>query len=243
MYTSDFADRTIDSSNFLERAEIEVQGLIRLLGLSTSELILDVPCGSGRHAKALAKRGFKVTGVDINEMLLGRARANSHGLPSVQFYQASMLDLQQFFNSFDLVINMFSSFGYFQNDEENFLVLKQLVKCLHPGGRLVIQNIDRDWLMRVYAPVTWEETDEEFRLEARKYDAETKYNEANYMTMNKKTAQSERSYHRMRLYNSDEMIQLFDEAGLDNIQCFGGFDGSPLIKGESTHPVYVGRRT
>jgi 2-polyprenyl-3-methyl-5-hydroxy-6-metoxy-1,4-benzoquinol methylase len=62
MYTSDFADRTINSINFLERAEMEVECLIRLLGISTSELILDVPCGSGRHAKALARRGFKVTG-------------------------------------------------------------------------------------------------------------------------------------------------------------------------------------
>jgi 2-polyprenyl-3-methyl-5-hydroxy-6-metoxy-1,4-benzoquinol methylase len=242
MYTSDFADRTINSIHFLERAEMEVEGLVRLLGISPSELILDVPCGSGRHAKALARRGFNVTGVDINKMLLDRARANSHGLASVKFHKGSMLELQQFFNGFDVVMNMFSSFGYFPSDEENFFVLKQLVQSLRPGGRLVIHNIDRDWLMRVYTPVTWQETDEEFCVEARKYDSGTKYNEVNEIRMNKKTGQAERTYHRMRLYNSDEMVQLFADAGLDNIQCFGGFDGGPLIKGESTHPVYVGRR-
>lgn len=241
MYDSDFADRTINSQDFLELAEKEVNGLVQLLNLESGVKILDVPCGSGRHSIALARRGFQVTGLDINEMLLEKASQNCAGLPSANFVQGSMLDLSTQKKQYDVVLNMFSSFGYFASDDENFAVLRELAQCLRRRGTLVLHNIDRDWLMKIYTPVSWRESDTEFCVEARKFDPQTNYNEVNEIRLDKPTGLAKRTYHRMRLYNSDEIKQIFAAAGLVDVHIFGGFDGRPFVRGETTHPIYVGR--
>ncbi len=243
MYDSDFADRTINSQDFLELAEKEINGLVQLLNLESGVKILDVPCGSGRHSRALARRGFQVTGLDINEMLLEKASQNCAGLPSANFVQGSMLDLLTQRKQYDVVLNMFSSFGYFPSDDQNIAVLRELTQCLRRRGSLVLHNIDRDWMMKIYTPVSWRESDTEFCMEARKFDPQTNYNEVNEIRLDKATGLAKRTYHRMRLYNSDEIKQIFAAAGLVDVQIFGGFDGRPFVRGETTHPIYIGRTT
>lgn len=241
MYDADFADRTINSEKFLALAETEVASLISTLGVRRDVEILDVPCGTGRHTRAFAKAGFDVTGVDINPMLLERARLNCADL-SIKFIERSMADLSPFHGQIGVVVNLFSSFGYFPSDDENSAVLGQFVACLRPGGLLVLHSIDRDWLMRIYEPVSWRETDEEFSLEARKFDPQTNYNEVNEIRLDKATGKAQRTYHRMRLYNSTEIESLMREAGLRDVQVFGGFDGKPFTKGETSHPVFIARK-
>lgn len=122
-----------------ERTETEASGVIRLLDLKPGHRVLDCPCGYGRHSIALAKHGFEVVGVDINGEELEIARQKSTELANLHLVQEDMRSLA-YRNEFDAVINMFYSFGIFDSDEENELVLQHFYKSLKPGGKFLMHT-------------------------------------------------------------------------------------------------------
>lgn len=99
--------------------------------------VLDVACGRGRHARLLAKRGYRVTGVDLapSAIRTARHRAALEGV-DVEFEIADMRDLP-FDQAFDGVVNLFTSFGYFDDDDQHRLAIRQMAEALVPGGWLV----------------------------------------------------------------------------------------------------------
>ncbi len=102
----------------LPRTAQEVEGLERILHLRKASRILDLACGAGRHAIELARRGYQVTGYDLSEDLVRRARADAkRAKVKVSFVRGDMRELD-FRGRFDAVINMFSSFGYFGSVED-----------------------------------------------------------------------------------------------------------------------------
>jgi SAM-dependent methyltransferase len=117
-----------------ERTVSEVDGLVRLLELTSPSRILDVPCGYGRHTIELALRGYEVVGNDINELHLeiARKKAQQQGV-CPNFLKENMLFLDHPCE-FDVLINMFYSFGFFNSDAENMMVLKNFFSALKPGG-------------------------------------------------------------------------------------------------------------
>jgi len=127
-----------------ERTPEDVEMVVDLLEREPGEEILDCPCGHGRISNALAERGFRVTGLDATELFLERARedAAARGV-DVEYVHGDMRELP-WRGRFDGVVNWFTSFGYF-SDEENKAVLRQFHDALKPGGRLVLetQNITR----------------------------------------------------------------------------------------------------
>ena len=96
--------------------------------------VLDVGCGAGRHTRALAEAGATVTGVDLSRTLLGHARQCS----GATFARADMRSLPVRDRSMDVVVNLFTSFGYFSSDAEHAAVLAAMVRTLRPGGSFVI---------------------------------------------------------------------------------------------------------
>ena len=238
MYDDDLANQTINSKQFLDLAVKEANFLIGHLGLSPPTKLLDVPCGTGRHALHFAKAGITVTALDINEGLLKAAKDNCGNLP-IDFAKADMRDLSLYHHRFDVIVNLFSSFGYLDTDEANESSLDEMIACLRPGGKLVIHLIERTWLMKVFQPVSWSETEPQFCMDGRSYDPETQYIESNSIHLNKSSGLAKRYYHKMRLYSSDEIVSLFEANGLGEIQIIGNFDGATFEKGVSTHPIYV----
>src|SRR5438128_2740996 len=115
-----------------ERTQHEVNGIVRQLKLLPDARVLDCPCGYGRHSLDLARRGFRVVGVDINSEELQVARQQIDQMTTIQFIQSDMR-LLQFSNEFDAVINMFYSFGFFESDDENRRVLRNFYNALKPG--------------------------------------------------------------------------------------------------------------
>lgn len=117
-----------------ERTIQEVNGLVDLLDLKEPKTILDVPCGYGRHSIELSKNGHNVTGVDINDNFLKKAREKAD-LEEVGtlFLKKNMLSLN-YKNEFDIVINMFFSFGFFESDKLNLMVLKNFYDALKNNG-------------------------------------------------------------------------------------------------------------
>jgi SAM-dependent methyltransferase len=114
-----------------------IDNLAALLPASAS--IIDVGCGTGRHSKHLAEKGFIVTGIDLSNYSLQLARRYKND--NLQFYRH---DMRQPFgkNRFDVVLNLFTSFGYFETKQENLQVIENMHNALKPGGTLVIDYLN-----------------------------------------------------------------------------------------------------
>jgi SAM-dependent methyltransferase len=134
-----------------EAAGREVDAVLALAGVTTGP-VLDLCCGPGRHALALADRGFRVTGVDASPYLLERAARNAaeRGL-AVEWVRE---DMREFVRpeAFALAINLFSSFGYFEDAESDARVLRNVCDSLRPGGALVIDTMSKEVLARTFLP-------------------------------------------------------------------------------------------
>jgi SAM-dependent methyltransferase len=110
---------------------------------------LDLCCGPGRCSIALAKRGFSVTGVDITKFLLDKARAKARAAHvKIEWVQADMRDFVRA-DSFALVLSMFTSFGYFNDQREDEIVLQNMLESLRPGGACLIEVLGKERLAKI----------------------------------------------------------------------------------------------
>ena len=133
-----------------ENAVVESAFVHRVLQLRRDAEVLDLCCGHGRHAVILALTGLRVTGLDLSEAYLERAAAiaASAGV-DLPLVRSDMRELP-FEGRFDAVINIFTSFGYLNSDEEDQKVLHQVAKALKPGGQFLIDLINREWVVSNY---------------------------------------------------------------------------------------------
>lgn len=138
MYGDFSAKFHLDSLSSHKKARQEIKFLIRVLELKKKHSILDVPCGTGRHILALAQKGYSVVGLDINDICLKYARQTCRGVEKVQIKKGNMSQMAWAKGKFDILINMFSSFGFFKTEKENKQVLKGFTETLKPGGQIVI---------------------------------------------------------------------------------------------------------
>lgn len=120
----------------------EAAFLARQLPIAGYPRILDLCCGTGRHAALLTELGYAVTGVDRDAAAIAQARAAS----PATFMEADVRTVDLPANTWDATIIMWASFGYFA-PEDNVLLLRRIARCLVPGGRLVLDVYNRDWLM------------------------------------------------------------------------------------------------
>jgi SAM-dependent methyltransferase len=116
-----------------------IDELIRCLRPSIGATALDLACGTGRHSKYLASKGFRVTGIDLASSCISRAKQFEQ--PGLRFYEHDMR-LPFGRNQFDYVFNFFTSFGYFEDPNENLSVIRNIAHSLKPGGRLVIDYLN-----------------------------------------------------------------------------------------------------
>ena len=131
----------------------EGEFIVGSLGLADGARILDLACGTGRHAVELAARGYQVVGLDSSTVMLEHAATRSRSRKvAVDFVHGDMRALA-FRRFFDAVLCWGTSFGYFR-DVENALVLRKIAHALRPGGRLLLQVVNRDFVLRD-VPRTW----------------------------------------------------------------------------------------
>ena len=131
-----------------EQTEAELAFIERQLPLASHASILDVCSGSGRHANALAQRGYRVLGVDTNAGAVAQGRMTAPAGASFQMHD--MRELQSLPQAFDGVINLWASFGYF-DDATNAAILCQIAEKLRRGGRAIIDLYNRDHMLTLPA--------------------------------------------------------------------------------------------
>ena len=128
---------------YQHRDEIEalnfINTLIDKLNPSKGSTMLDLACGKGRHSKALADKGFDVTGVDLSENSINSAKQFESD--TLQFYTHDMRNPLRS-NYFDYTFNFFTSFGYFNTEREHINALKSMSSSLKETGILVIDFLN-----------------------------------------------------------------------------------------------------
>ncbi|MBO2532940.1 MAG: class I SAM-dependent methyltransferase [Thermoactinomycetaceae bacterium] len=217
-------------------AEDEVDAIVEWLDLSPKDHILDLCCGTGRHSIALARRGYRVTGLDLSETLLSHAVALSKGLP-VRFVHGDMRSLPFSKEMFDVVLNLFTSFGYFVEDRDNERVLAEIRRVLKPGGRFLIDFLNRPAVLRSLVPVSEREEDGVKIREERWIEGDVVCKRIFVSD-----ARGERRYEeRVKMYSRDQMEEMMRRAGLSVQQVWGDFEGNPHTE-RSRRMIIAGRR-
>lgn len=142
----------------------EIDAFLSLVQVDANSSILDLCCGQGRHVLELAKRGFRfLTGIDRSHYLIARARniARQDGL-SVVFREGDARKLRMADDRFDLVYLAGNSFGYFESMDDDLAVLHEIRRLLRPGGQLLIDFTDGEYLRENFEPRSWEWIDRNY---------------------------------------------------------------------------------
>jgi len=202
-------------------AEEHVDFVERHLGGARPRAVLDLACGAGRHTAALRRRSYRTLGIDLSLILLAQVQAR--GLPRVA---GDMRRLPFAAGSFDWVLNFFTSFGYFEAERENFLVLEEVVRVLAPGGRFLIDLMNPGSVLAGLKPCDSQVLDgREVEIE-RWYDAGRK--RLNKRIVVSAPGEPSRAFlESVRLYEPEEVTIGLRWAGLEVDSLFGNFQGDP----------------
>jgi len=217
----------------------DAEPLVNLLKLKPGERVLDLCCGPGRFSIELARRGYKVSGVDRTALYLAEARrrAKQEKL-DVEFVRS---DMRQFARprAFDACINMFTSFGYFEDPADDLKVCRHVLQSLRPGGRFLIQAAGKEWLARHFQPSDWREMAGTFVLEERKVAPGWTGLENRWVLIRKGKVREFRFF--LRVYSGVELRDLLLRAGFAKVDIYGGLNAEPYDH-NSRWLVAVGRK-
>lgn len=204
-----------------------VEGLERFLALEPRSRVLDLGCGSGRRTLEISRRGHRVLGQEPDGKALAEARASATGERlNIHFHKAGLSALS-YRAEFDAVLFMGGAFGRLMPEREAARALEAVRKALKPGGQLLIDALNREWLLRHFEPNMWEPSDEGkgvvlddvvFDLESGRLD-----NRRVSVGPDGKRAVAVES---RRLYALTELKSLLEKAGFEYRQCWGNYDGS-----------------
>jgi SAM-dependent methyltransferase len=209
-----------------EEATGEVERAISLLALSPPATILDLACGPGRHALELARRGFRVTGVDVTAPFLDQARglAAAEGL-RLELVRADMREFERP-EAFDAVINLSTSFGYFSDPNDDRRVLAHVRRSLRPTGVLLMELMSREVITRAHrSPERLREGDVVLTTEQVIRDDGTWVDHRLHLA----AGAAERGFvlsH--RLFSSAELEALLSACAFGSVRVYGDLGGSPF---------------
>lgn len=210
-----------------ERAEQETAFMCRALGLETGDAVLDLCCGTGRHAVRFAQRGLRVTGLDLNPEYLAAAAAAARAVGvDLELVESDMREVP-FQARFDAAVNLFTAFGYFEDDTDNLRVLEALRSALKPGGRLALDLLSREWLVRHHIPREWWEADGRLFLEERSFDLGASRSHVRFVVVEPDGTRRAMDGHHIRVYALHELRAMLAAAGLRFLVAHGGFNGEP----------------
>jgi SAM-dependent methyltransferase len=202
---------------------------MRLAGCEPPADVLDAACGYGRHSRVLARAGYRVVGLDRSPVLLAEARRCSEGAEWPSWVQGDYRELPFASGSFDVVVNLFTSFGFF-GEEGDQQALAEFRRVLRPGGTLVLETLHRDRLVVILHERTWDELPEgAVRLEQRTFDPVDGIldDDLSYWP---RGGEPLTVHYRLRVYSASELKQMTREAGFAEVEFYGDPEGGPLTR-------------
>jgi len=210
----------------VEKAPAEAAFILRRLKLKKGSALLDLCCGPGRHAVEFARRGLAVTGFDFSAEYLKEAALRARRLKApLRLLRGDMRRLG-FSGEFDAAVNLFTSFGYFLNFNDDLKTLKGVAKALKPGGLFLIELINGDYIRTHFAPRDWYDMGDHYLLESRTDDGDGLHNTWTKVPKRKGKVR-ERCFFN-RLYGRARLGAALKQAGLRPLKFWGGYRGQPL---------------
>jgi SAM-dependent methyltransferase len=226
---------------YKHRDDKEATDLINLIqrsiSLKNNDKVLDVCCGAGRHSIELARRGFDVTGFDLSEYLIGEANKQKKFLKeknvNVKFLIKDMRNFN-FRNSFDLILNIFSSFGYFEKDEENFKVFGNVKSSLKKNGYFVFDFLNEAVLRKTLVK-------KDFVMIAGKKAIQERRIENNFVYKDIKVGK-DLFTERIKLYSCKEICSQLESTGFKVIKLSGDYYGNKFLKNKSKRFIIIAQK-
>jgi SAM-dependent methyltransferase len=222
------------------QTRIEVDFLLRSLRLPEGARILDVACGYGRHAGALARHGFSVVGVDLSRAMLAEARRRFAEGPRLTFLRRDMRRIA-FREEFDAVVSFYTSFGYFTR-RENETALRRMARALRAGGKLLIDHRDPSYDAQLPRRLWYQAGPKRFILEERRFDRRRKMTDSTQLVIT--TGQPwvvERRY-RLQEFSLPEWRRMLRRVGLRFVRAYSGYEGRAYRPGSTGRLIVVAER-
>lgn len=224
------------------RDETEAERLVDLIERAIQPRpdahILDVGCGRGRHARILARRGYQVTGLDLSPEAIeeARTRTEREGLTEhLSFHVGDMREADRVCSGVDGVVNLFTSFGYFEDDDENERALQAMRSALKPGGWLL-----QDFLNAFLVADTLQPSDTYTRngatIHQRRWIDDGRINKEITIERGDSTETYRES---VRLYTLPDLKVLYERVGLDLVETYGNYEGDPYTPGSPRLLLYA----
>jgi SAM-dependent methyltransferase len=218
----------------------EVEQVAKLVKFPSGASILDLGCGVGRHSIELARRGYRVTGVDRTAKYLEEAaqRSAEEGL-EIEWVKADMREFRRA-GAFDVTVNLLTSIGYFQDDADDRRVVDNVLASLKPGGQLIMDVMGKEVLARIFQPRDWQESaDGTLLLEQREVSAEWTHIDIRWIVFRNERRCEHRF--RLRLFSAAELMALLGGVGFQEVAAYGSLDGAPYDR-QANRLVVVARR-
>ncbi len=219
------------------RNEAEAEKAVALiadtLGDRPVRLVLDLACGSGRHSRYLGRRWW-TSGVDLSEVLLRIAQRN--GTPA-KLVRADIRALPYRDSSFDLVVNLFTSFGYFETDAEHSFVIRDLARVIDSGGTFVLDYLNEGVVRDRLVPC------DETLVGGRRVEQRREITpDGRFVVKHIEIKEEGREFiERVRLFTRAELSSMLEQAGFSIERSFGDYDGTPLTD-ESPRVIFFASR-
>jgi len=222
-------------------AKQQVQFLRQHIPLPEGSKILDLCCGCGRHSVELKEHGYDVIGLDLSEELLELACSHAAECNlEMDFIRCDMREIP-YENQFDLVVNFFTSFGYFEDDADNQKVLSAIAKSLKPGGKFLIDYMNPDYVAKNLVKKDEKQVSDGLNV------IQERWIDPSLRRVNKKLTlikDGEESIYAesVRMYSHEEMKNMLLKFGLELTETYGDFIGSEYTK-ESARMILIGEKT
>jgi 2-polyprenyl-3-methyl-5-hydroxy-6-metoxy-1,4-benzoquinol methylase len=209
-----------------QRLAAAVEQITSALALAkpSGKSVLDLCCGPGRCSIALAKKGFRVTGVDRTAFLLNKARAKAKAARvNIEWIQQDMRDFVRP-GAFALVLSMFTSFGYFDDKEEDVTVLRNMFTSLQPGGAILLELLGKERLAKILQPTTSNVLPDGTLMVERHeiFDDWTRIRNE-WLLIRRGRVKSYKFHH--TLYSGQELRDRLERAGFVAVKLYGNLDG------------------
>ena len=218
-----------------EEAKRHVDFACKALNLRAGQLVLDLGCGAGRHSYELIEKNLRVAAFDLSAELLSSVRDSE-----VSFYRVrGDMRYLPFTADFDAVLSFFTSFGYFDADEENEQVVKAVSLALKPGGLFFLDFFNLQYTLSTLIPEDRCQRDGIKLIQERRFDADS-FRVEKITTIS--DARSHRQYREsVRAYGIIEIGHFLAEANMKCIAVYGDYDGRAFSP-DSPRLIVIGRK-
>ncbi|MED5307061.1 MAG: class I SAM-dependent methyltransferase [Bacteroidota bacterium] len=218
-----------------QEAHFLIKNLVNLLIPDKNSLFLDLGCGSGRHSIELNKMGYKVDGIDLSTKSLEIAKPFENS--RLKFIRADFRKLD-FENKYDFILNLFTSFGYFDKENEHAQVFKQIFKSLKNNGHFVIDFLNTKKAVKNISKTNPQQTihidNIEFRIK-KTYDNNFIYKNIEIVDSGKKISFSEK----VKIITLDKFLKYFDGLNIHLEYQFGDYKLSNFDENNSDRLILI----